>query len=46
MIGALSFVLIADTVHAFTELSNVGDQEQVIPDYFETYYVGELRHGP
>ena len=46
MIGALSFVPIADTVHAFTELSNhVGDQEQVILDYFETYYVGELRLG-
>ena len=46
MIGALSFVPIADTVHAFTELSNhVGDQEQVILDYFETYYEGELDHG-
>ena len=46
MIGALSFVPIADTVYAFTELSNhVGDQEQVILDYFETYYVGELRRG-
>ena len=44
MIGALSFVLIADTVHAFTGLSNhVGDQEQVILDYFDTYYMGELR---
>ena len=31
MIGALSFVPIADTVHAFTGLSNhVGDQDQVI----------------
>ena len=38
MIGALSFVPIADTVHTFTELSNhVGDQEQVILDYFETH---------
>ena len=46
MIGALSFVPIADTVHAFTGLSNhAGDQEQVILDYFETYYIGELRQG-
>ena len=46
MIGALSFVPVADAVHAFTELSNhVGDQEQVILDYFETYYVEELRRG-
>ena len=45
MIGALSFVLITDTVHAFTELSShVSDQEQVILDYFETYYERELRH--
>ena len=45
MISALSFVPIADTVHAFTELSNhVGDQEQVILDYFETYHEGELHH--
>ena len=43
MIGALSFVSIADTMHAFTELSNhVVDQEQVILDYFETYYVVEF----
>ena len=46
MISAFSFVPIADTVHAFMELSNdVGDQEQVILDCFGTYYVGELRRG-
>ena len=46
MIGALSFAPIADTVHAFTELSDhVDDQEQVTLDYFETYYVGELHRG-
>ena len=46
MISALSFVPIADTVHAFTELSNhVSDQDQVILDYFGIYFVGELRCG-
>ena len=44
MISALSFVLIADTVEAFDVLCNhAGNAEQVILDYFETNYIGELR---
>ena len=44
MISAISFVPIADTTNAFNELSNhAGNQEQVILDYFESTYVGELR---
>ena len=46
MISALSFVLIADTIQAFDALCNhVGNQEQVILDYFENNYIGELRRG-
>ena len=46
MISALSFVPIADTINAFDVLSNhCGNQEQVILDYFETTYIGELRRG-
>lgn len=46
MIGALSFVPIADTIVAFDELSNhAGNQEQVILDYFESTYIGEMRRG-
>ena len=44
MVSALSFVLIADTMHAFYALCNhAGNAEQVILDYFERYYTGELR---
>ena len=46
MISALSFVPIADTIQAFDALSNhTGNQEQVILDYFESNYIGELRRG-
>ena len=46
MISALSFVPIADTVQAFDALCNhAGNQEQVILDYFEMNYIGELRRG-
>ena len=44
MISALSFIPIADTIQAFDALSNhAGNQEQVICDYFESNYIGELR---
>ena len=43
MISAISFVPIADTIQAFDELSNhAGNQKQVILDYFESNYIGEL----
>ena len=46
MISALSFVPIADTIQAFDALSNDADnQEQVILDYFESNYIGELQRG-
>ena len=48
MISALSFVPIADTIQPFDALSNhnhTGNQEQVILDYFESNYIGELRRG-
>ena len=39
MIGALSFVLITDTIQAFDALYNhAGNAEQVVLDYFETNY--------
>ena len=41
MLSALSFVPIADTIQAFDVQSNhAGNAEQVILDYFETYYIG------
>ena len=44
MISALSFAPIADTIQAFDALSNhAGNQKQVILDYFESNYIGELR---
>ena len=46
MISVLSFVPIADTIQVFEALSNhVGNQQQVILDYFESNYRGELRRG-
>ena len=46
MISALSFVTIAHKIQAFGVPSNhVGSQEQVILDYFEINYIGELRRG-
>lgn len=46
MIGALSLVPIEDTLQAFEELANyAGEEAQIILDYFETNYVGELRRG-
>ena len=46
MISALSFIPIADTIHAFVaQYNHVGNVEQVILDYFETNYIGELRRG-
>ena len=46
MISALGFVPIADTIQAFDALNNhAGNQEQVILDYFESNYIGELRRG-
>ena len=44
MISALSSVPIAVTIRVFDALSNhVGNQEQVILDYFESNYIVELR---
>ena len=44
MTGAISFVPIADTIQPFQEFSNhAGNQEQVIMDYFESNYIGDLR---
>ena len=46
MISALSFVTIAHRIQAFGVPSNhAGSQEQVILDYFEINYIGELRRG-
>ena len=46
MISAISFAPIADTIKALDELCNhVGNQEQVILDYFESTYIGEMRRG-
>ena len=46
MISALGFVPIADTIQAFDALSNhASNQQQVILDYFESNYIGELRRG-
>ena len=43
-IRMISFIPIADTIQAFDALSNhAGNQEQVILDYFESNYIGELR---
>ena len=42
--SALSFVPIADAIQAFDALNNhAGNQEQVILDYIESNYIGELR---
>ena len=44
MIPAPSFVAIEVTVAAFDQLSyHCGALEQPVLDYFETYYIGELR---
>ena len=44
MISALSFVPTADTIQAFDALSyHGGNQEQVVLDYFESYYKGVLQ---
>ena len=44
MISALSFVPTADTIQAFDALSyHAGNQEQVVLDYFESYYKCELQ---
>ena len=44
MVSLLSFVPIADTIQAFDVLiSHLGNQEQVISNYFEISYIGELR---
>ena len=46
MISALSFVPIDDTIQAIDALYNHAcNAEQVILDYFETNYIGELRRG-
>ena len=46
MISALSFVPTGDTIQAFDALSyHAGNQEQVVLDYFESYYKGELQRG-
>ena len=46
MLSALSFVPVDDTIVAFEQLGNhCGDTEQIILDYFETNYIGELRRG-
>ena len=44
MVPALSFVPVHDVILVFDELCNhCGIDEQVVLDYFETNYVGELR---
>ena len=44
MIPALAFVPIGDIIPAFEVLSeNCGNDEEVILDYFEVNYIGELR---
>ena len=46
MIGALALVELDDVIMAFEALSDhCQDNEQVILDYFETNYIGELRRG-
>ena len=46
MIAALSFFPIEDTLRAFEALADhCGQEEQVILDYFESTYIGELRRG-
>ena len=46
MLSALSFVPVDDTIVAFEQFANhCGDTEQIILDYFETNYIGELRRG-
>ena len=46
MLSALSFVPVDDTIVAFEQLANhCGDTEQIILDYIETNYIGELRRG-
>lgn len=46
MVTALSFVPVDDVLHAFDELSGFAmDEAQVILDYLETNYIGELRRG-
>ena len=46
MIHVLSFVPIQDTVDAFEQLAQHCDNaEQPLLDYFETNYIGALRHG-
>ena len=46
MIDAIAFVPIVDVVETFERLANhCGQNEQVILDYFETNYIGELRRG-
>ena len=41
MIRALSFVPIVDTIQTFdAQFIHAGNAEQVILDYFETYYIG------
>ena len=46
MISALSFVPVEDTHDAFNTLAeHCGEAEQPVLDYFETYYIGELRRG-
>ena len=46
MIGAIAFVPLADVVDTFELLADhVGQEEQVILDYFETNYIGEMRRG-
>ena len=46
MIPALSFVPAQDVILAFDEFCNhCGVDEQRVPDYFETNYIGELQRG-
>ena len=46
MLPSLAFVPIADIITAFEDLSqHCQHNEQVILDYFETTYIGELRRG-
>ena len=46
MIAALSFVPTQDVIAAFNSLcQHCGNDEQLVLDYFETNYIGELRRG-
>ena len=46
MLPSLAFVPIADIITAFEDLSqHCQHNEQIILDYFETTYIGELRRG-